>query len=170
MKFIIDRMLGTLATWLRIVGYDTTYMSEEQAETLDTDEDEYLLRTASRQNRILITRDRLLAQKAHKQDIEAYYMKSTDMAEQLHQLHKSHNINLEPKTTRCSLCNAPLREAELDDAEVLAKQEYVPQYLTEEKQPVWICTECGQAYWKGSHWKNIHKQLREIQMEEDSYR
>ena len=51
MKFLCDRMLGTLAKWLRIIGFDTSFADANI-------EDEKLLRLAKDEERILITRDK----------------------------------------------------------------------------------------------------------------
>ena len=54
-KFIADCMLGKLVKWLRIFGYDTTYI------TCSTDS--FLILSARKDNRILLTRDTHLIQK-----------------------------------------------------------------------------------------------------------
>ncbi|MGD8599578.1 MAG: Mut7-C RNAse domain-containing protein [Anaerolineae bacterium] len=51
--FIADSMLGTLAKWLRILGYDTHYDP-----TLD---DHQLVRLARAEDRVLLTRDHELS-------------------------------------------------------------------------------------------------------------
>jgi len=51
MKFICDQMLGTLAKWLRIMGYDTLYGDGDDSE---------LIKMAVDEKRVLITRDREL--------------------------------------------------------------------------------------------------------------
>ena len=50
MKFLCDAMLGRLARWLRITGYDTELATTEA----DTD----LVERADREGRILLTRDK----------------------------------------------------------------------------------------------------------------
>ena len=55
MKFIVDGMLGRLAKWLRILGYDTAYFPH-----LD---DNQLVRLARAEGRLLLTRDRGLARR-----------------------------------------------------------------------------------------------------------
>ena len=49
MKFIVDSMLGRLARWLRLLGCDTLYYPSI--------EDRRLIRIASEEDRVLITRD-----------------------------------------------------------------------------------------------------------------
>ncbi|MCD5409196.1 MAG: Mut7-C RNAse domain-containing protein [Methanocellales archaeon] len=56
MKFIVDRMLGRLTTWLRLLGYDTVSVSDFDR---INSEDDFLLDIAE-EERILITRDRTL--------------------------------------------------------------------------------------------------------------
>ncbi|MGC8936370.1 MAG: DUF5615 family PIN-like protein, partial [Candidatus Methanomethylicaceae archaeon] len=58
MRFVADAMLGRLARWLRLLGYDTAY-----DQTLD---DEKLIEIAKRENRILLTRDGKLFKRASK--------------------------------------------------------------------------------------------------------
>ena len=47
--FLVDRMLGRLAKWLRILGYDTAYLPQLSPQGL--------MREGRRQERIIITRD-----------------------------------------------------------------------------------------------------------------
>lgn len=59
MKFLCDKMLGTLAKWLRIYGFDTFYANSEI-------DDEGLMEIAKKEKRVLITRDKDLIIKAKK--------------------------------------------------------------------------------------------------------
>ena len=54
MRFITDRMLGKLSTWLRILGYDTVYAADLEVKG---DEDRFIVTLAEREGRILLTRD-----------------------------------------------------------------------------------------------------------------
>ena len=69
MKFLCDQMLGTLATWLRLFGFDTFYANAE----MDDDE---LLKIAEKENRVLITRDKELIIRAKKKNIKVIESKS----------------------------------------------------------------------------------------------
>jgi len=53
MKILCDQMLGTLAKWLRIMGFDTFYANAEMS-------DEDLLNIAKGENRTIFTRDKEL--------------------------------------------------------------------------------------------------------------
>jgi uncharacterized protein with PIN domain len=48
-RFVADTMLGRLAKWLRILGYDTVYPGQET--------DQRLARIAAEEGRVLLTRD-----------------------------------------------------------------------------------------------------------------
>ena len=53
MKCFCDHMLGTLAKWLRIYGFDTAYANSEM-------DDDDIIRISKKEKRILITRDKNL--------------------------------------------------------------------------------------------------------------
>ena len=54
-RFAVDKMLGRLATWLRIIGQDATYGAHLAGQSL--------LRHARSQGRTVLTRDRRLLQR-----------------------------------------------------------------------------------------------------------
>lgn len=58
-SFLADRMLGTLAKYLRFLDYDT--LSADTLEPGNTREDTVLLGIARSDGRILLTRDRELS-------------------------------------------------------------------------------------------------------------
>ena len=55
-RFSLDEMLGSLAKWLRIMGYDALYLRDLN--------DGEILRRAEEEGRILLTRDKELAHRA----------------------------------------------------------------------------------------------------------
>lgn len=148
MKFLLDRMVGNLASWLRILDADTIY--ERNAD------DDRLLERARAEERILLTRDRALAERARGLGLRAHLLGAGSVAEWLADLHRSLGLPLEPRFERCSLCNgAPLRPAGPGD---LAGKEYVPKGGA---GLLFACPECGQIYWEGGHWGNIRRTLDE---------
>jgi uncharacterized protein with PIN domain len=168
LRFLTDRMLGKLSTWLRILGYDTVYAADLaiqdgeawKGEVDGKDEDSALVSFAAQQDRIVLTKDKRLAAMAERRGVRSVLSKADDVMEQLQELLR-HDvpIHLEPTAVRCSVCNGELRKVEADEAEVLKGSDYVPSDLIGEWE-FWICDRCGRIYWEGSHWQDIRERLK----------
>jgi uncharacterized protein with PIN domain len=155
MKFICDRMLGKLATWLRISGYDTLYIGDLRVD----DEDEFLLKNYL--DRVLITKDRDLFAKSKKMGREAFLVKSNNVAEQMKEL-KVLGVKFQIVMDRCSVCNTPLRKPTEDEALAALKEMNLGKDMLE-KYELWFCENCKKLYWMGSHWVNMIRFLRKIE-------
>jgi uncharacterized protein with PIN domain len=155
MKFICDRMLGKLATWLRISGYDTLYIGDLRVD----DEDEFLLKNYL--DRVLITKDRDLFTKSKKIGREAFLVKSNNVAEQMKEL-KALGVKFQIVMDRCSVCNTPLRKPTEDEALAALKEMNLVKDMLE-KYELWFCENCKKLYWMGSHWVNMIRFLRKIE-------
>ena len=98
-KFLVDRMLGRLIAWLRIFGYDTK-------SALDLEhtpgEDTLLIALAKGEDRILISRDRVLVDRAKKAGVDAVLVSSDDVRDQLATLMERYRLNANPGMTRCT--------------------------------------------------------------------
>jgi len=158
-RFVTDRMLGKLCTWLRILGYDTIYAAEVKSEFVE--EDESLAALAEHEARILLTRDKTLASSAKKRGVQCILIKTSEVMVQLKELLRL-NLNLEPVPVRCSECNGRLRRVEEGEEDVLRKKSYVPKSMVG-KCDFWICDRCGRIYWEGSHWRNMRERLKQLQ-------
>lgn len=160
-RFVTDRMLGKLSTWLRILGYDTIYAAEVEDEGVE--EDKSLAAMADYEARILLTRDKNLAAYAKRRGVQCIHIKTGELMGQLKELlHHYQHLNLEPVSIRCSLCNGRLRKVVEDEAEILREKSYVPTILIGECE-FWICNRCGRIYWEGSHWRNMRERLKQLQ-------
>ena len=148
-SFLLDGMLGSLARWLRILGYNTIYYIDM--------EDELLRSEALRSQRILVTRDTELQRKAEKSGAKSVLIHSEHILEQLEELVDALNISLTPKNTRCPRCNGNLEH--IDKAEINGK---VPEESYKAFDEYWVCTDCDAIYWKGSHWIQIEETLRKV--------
>lgn len=146
-RFIVDSMLGSLARWLRMLGYDTVYARDWH--------DSRILEIAAREGRILVTRDRSLYTRARRRGLRTVYV-VPDVVKSLAILAQktSLRLSIDPSKSRCPLCNAPLREADKDEV-----RGRVPQRVLELYDKFWVCTGCGQVYWMGGHWKTIRQML-----------
>ena len=150
MKFLCDQMLGTLAKWLRLFGFDTFYANAE----MDDDE---LLEMAEKENRVLITRDKELIIRAKKKNIQIVEMTSIDLDEQLSVILK--NVDVDEKTvlSRCSLCDTILNEIKRDDV-----KNKVPEKVFRNNDRFWFCSKCDKIYWRGSHYDKIQSKINKI--------
>lgn len=144
MRFVADAMLGRLAKWLRLLGFDTLYVKD----TSDLE----VLRTARGQRRTILTRD------THFERLkglgECLIIKSEKTAEQLAEVTGAFGIGGAGKA-RCPECNGPLRDVG-EKAEV---EGLVPEYVLRRHRSFMKCTDCGKPYWEGSHYRRIRKTL-----------
>ncbi|ALL01279.1 hypothetical protein Pyrde_1231 [Pyrodictium delaneyi] len=148
-RFIVDSMLGSLARWLRMIGCDTLYAKGWH--------DSRILEEAESARRIIVTRDRGLFNRARKRGLDAVLV-SDNIVEALALISTKYGIPLEvaPDRSRCPVCNSPLRRT--------AKEEVkgrVPPRVYEHYDEFWVCSGCGQVYWRGGHWRGIEETLKE---------
>src|SRR3990172_5645098 len=98
-RFVVDTMLGRLARWLRAMGYDTLYPGETG--------DRRLLDLALAEERVLVTRDRMLARLAQPREC---LIPEERLDEQIREAVR--RLGLRPREadwlTRCLECNARL--------------------------------------------------------------
>lgn len=156
-RFVVDRMLGKLTRWLRIFGYDTLGAVDYK---LKENEDDLLLEIARGENRVLLTRDRGLAAKAKSMGLQTCLISSTDIQEQLKEIHTRFHLNLAPSMIRCSICNHPIRTVRPEEIGIVEKKEYIYPNILESIHEFWICDNCGRVYWEGKHWENIQKTIQ----------
>ena len=142
-RLLLDVMLGKLATLLRMCGYDAAYALDRGIEA-----DDEILALAEAEDRLLITRDRELAARAER----SLLLESKDVDDQLRELEMA-GIELSlDEPSRCAACNESL--------EPVSAGEETPEYAPDpDEQPVWCCPDCGQYFWKGSHWDDVETRL-----------
>jgi len=145
MKLLCDHMLGSLARWLRFMGYDTAYPEP----TSDRD----LIDMARREDRILLTRDKELAGRVR----EAVGIRSDDLDEQIREVAAVLPLRLIDPLSRCSLCNSVLLPVSRD-----AIEELVPVGVRSRHEEFWRCPSCQRVYWQGSHWDKMVERLNHL--------
>ena len=145
-RFLADGMLGRLARWLRMLGFDTTYDA--------TLPDPALVRLADAEGRVLLTRDRHLLRELR--PARAVEIRSEVPLEQLRELVTA--LALRPPAelfTRCLVCNSPLSPPvpAVDAAREL------PPAARDLPGPARRCPTCGRLYWHGSHVRRMRAAL-----------
>lgn len=147
-RFAADAMLGTLARWLRLLGFDCFYQTDI--------DDGRLVELARSQSRVVLTRDRGVARKAK----GALFVASDDLDEQLVFVMAAFGLPLpeEPPTTRCSLCNALLIATDPRD---LAGSG-VPEQVLARHHEFYRCPQCSRVYWKGTHLDSMRGRLARL--------
>jgi hypothetical protein len=151
LAFVVDQMLGELARWLRMLGYDTFYSK-------DLNDDE-LIEYSKMGNRVLVTCDHNLHARAVRKGIRTLLLRPSSLVNRLSILAKVYGIELkvDPEESRCPVCNGEIRKA--DDITKLIGR--VPPRILDTHREFWICSMCKQVYWIGGHWKNIEKSIEE---------
>jgi len=144
---VLDTMLGKLATYLRMCGYDAAYALDREAGS-----DDALLALAATEGRRLVTRDEALARRGE----DAILLTGREVADQLRELVDSgFELTLSDEPRYCGTCNAPV--------EPVDRTEPTPEYAPDPAEAaVWRCRDCGQHFWQGSHWDDVAETLRDL--------
>jgi uncharacterized protein with PIN domain len=147
-RFVLDTHLGRLAGFLRMMGFDTLYRSDNQ--------DKELVRISTSERRLLLTRDRgLLKRKAV---TRGYFVRETEPRHQLAEVLRRFDLHgsIAP-FARCLRCNGLLQTAEkqLIQGRLPPKTK---QYFEEFRR----CEACDRIYWKGSHFQRMQRFIEHV--------
>jgi len=138
-KFLADSMLGKLARWLIMLGYDAAYGGS------DGRPDSSLQEQAKREGRIFLTRDTGIPAVA---GLTMIVVRPTRFEDQLRFV--LHRLGLKPDRkrlfTRCTYCNEPLESVPREEALTL-----VPPLVRELQTDFCRCGKCRRMYWGGTH-------------------
>jgi uncharacterized protein with PIN domain len=150
-RFVLDIHLGTLARYLRLLGFDTLYRN-------DYDDDE-LAQTSAVEHRILLTRDRDLLKR--KIITHGMFIRSdkprTQLADICRRLDLYGSFRPFSRCTRCNGLLEPVEKSEVIDRLEPKTKLYYDHFLR--------CANCGQIYWKGSHFGRMEALIEWIRGE-----
>lgn len=159
MKFLTDCMLGRLTRFLRIFGYDTVYAKDlEESEKIPAP-DELLVEFAKKENRIILTKDKLLSRKLAPNSL---YLEGEDVYFYLKQIKTNFKskFKFDLEKARCSICNNTLIQIEnKKDVKELVNTG-VFNYINKFYQ----CSnpDCKKIYWYGTHIEDILSKINNL--------
>jgi uncharacterized protein with PIN domain len=146
--FIVDINLGDILKYMRVLGFDCFYnpllTSREIVEISNTE------------SRIILTRStKLLKSKGVTHGI---FLRPGTTPEQIRRIIDDLDIkdNIKP-FSRCLVCNTPLKSVSKE--KILNR---IPPKTKESCDENVQCPSCGKIYWKGTHFMNMKKVVRQI--------
>ncbi len=143
-RFAVDRMLGRLARWLRVLGHDVAYGPHLRGRTLAT--------CARREHRLLLTRDTRLLRDP--QLPPHLFVTSNDFRAQLRQVAGVLPIVSGVPFGRCLECNRVLEDVPRETV-----RERVPSYVWETTERFLSCGRCHRLYWPATHHDHMRREL-----------
>jgi uncharacterized protein with PIN domain len=147
-RFVVDTMLGRLARWLRAMGYDTLYPGQV--------DDRHLLQLARAEERILVTRDRMLARLA---EPCSCLIRGEWVDDQV--VEAVERLALCPDDSkwlsRCLECNTRLEPGPRESLRAL-----VPEHVFATHTDFMRCPGCARIYWAGSHVDRMVERLSRL--------
>jgi uncharacterized protein with PIN domain len=147
-RFILDNHLGQLATYLRMLGFDSLYRNDYQ--------DAELARAVIEGGRVLLTRDRRLLMR--KTIRLGYCIHQTDPRLQVVEVLRRFKLKDQIRPfQRCLRCNSLLQA--VSKQQILERLEPLTKRYFEEFH---ICPSCHQIYWKGSHYGHMLEVIDEL--------
>ncbi len=146
MRFIADNMLGRLAKWLRLLGYDTLYLPRA--------DDPELVRVARAQERILLTRD---VELTRRRGVKHLLIESEKVNAQVAQVFREFNLSVRAAFSRCAECNQRLEIVSKESVRAM-----VPPYVFSTQERFQRCVNCGRVYWRGTHWARMVARIEDL--------
>ncbi len=137
-RFVVDVMLGRLARWLRLLGYEAQYHPRW--------DDATIARLAARAQAIVLSRDRqLLARRLVRRGL---LVDEDEVGAQLRLVVDTFGLACDESRlfSLCPVCNTRLESAEPADVARL-----VPPYVLATQPRFRRCPACGKVYWAGTH-------------------
>ncbi len=148
-RFLVDVMLGSLAKWLRILGYNTAYDNRIEKKEI--------IERCLLENRIVLTRDTSLI--PHRRLRHYLFIQSNHLGEQVREVLNFLGDQVLPGKllTRCIECNAFLESVSRERV-----QRQVPSYVYKTHSRFKRCPECQKIYWSGTHREHILNRLERL--------
>ena len=143
-RFIADVMVGRLARWLRILGFDVLYSNRYT--------DDEIIQTATAEHRTVLTRDTGMRSRIPADSL--IFIKHDDLDPQIAQVLQTIGPRKFQTFSRCLECNCLLNP--VDKEEVF---ERIPPYVYLTQDRFAQCPACHRVYWHGTHADEMKRKL-----------
>jgi len=154
MRFVCDSTMGKLARFLRMAGFDTAYVKEDNLARV--------LAISKEENRLIVSRNSkyLGLQLAS----NFYHLTADEPLDQLRKLVSDLQMQLDEKRflTRCLQCNELLEKIATE--KVL---ERLYDFVARTQQEIFVCPRCDKLYWHATHARAMITRLLAIRSELD---
>ena len=151
-RFLVDENAARIVRWLRLMGYDTSYLPGVA--------DGALVARARDEQRVLLTRDRgIMARRAIAGGQACALLLDSDHTwQQLEQVVRTLDLDPCPAPfSRCAACNALLEPVAPEEA-----TPHVPPFVAATQKQFTRCPGCGRFYWRGTHWQRVSARLASL--------
>ena len=148
LRFIVDRSLGKLAKWLRILGFDTIYAIHAEPESI-------MAETSAK--RVIVTRTHRI--RAAYTAGPLVFIKSDHYVDQLRQLIQDLGLQLSDVKLFCRCLDCNKRIESIEKMSIFGK---VPDYVWETHDQFNQCPSCHRIYWAGSHGIRTQELIEEL--------
>jgi uncharacterized protein len=150
-KLIADVMVGKLARYLRMAGYDVAYIKDA--------DDDFIIQIAKEQDRVVLTRDTMMLKRREFKNgiLRSVFIIDDNLKDQLLQVRDELELILELNLILCPVCNNLL-----ENVEKKSVKNKVPPYVYKTRDNFKYCSRCGRYYWRGSHYNYIKEYFRRL--------
>ncbi|MCX7797204.1 MAG: Mut7-C ubiquitin/RNAse domain-containing protein [Melioribacter sp.] len=147
-KFICDVHLGKLARNMRMLGYDVFYNNSLK--------DNEIVEISKKEKRTILTRDLGILKRS---DVtRGYFVRENNPKKQIIEvIIRFDLLNLMKPLTLCLECGSKLKK--------IAKEKIiniVPEKVKQTQNNFFICTNCNQLFWEGTHFKKMNEFIKTI--------
>ncbi|MBM3189036.1 MAG: twitching motility protein PilT [Chloroflexi bacterium] len=147
-RFVLDVHLGRLATYLRMLGFDTLYRNDLQ--------DEELAHLSRAEERILLTRDQGLLKR--NLVTHGYWVRATRPMDQAIEVLRRFDLSgAVTPLCRCLCCNGLLEPVAKSDIAHRLEPGTLACY-----DAFAICRACDRVYWQGSHYQRMLRLIERL--------
>ncbi len=141
LNFVLDVHLGTLARYLRILGFDSSYRNNFL--------DEEIVNISLEEKRAILTRDVGILKRS--EVTRGYWVRNTDPVKQIEEIVKRFDLkNQINEFTRCVECNSILEKIE---KEKISRR--LPPKVQAAHNTFLYCKNCDKIYWRGTHYESM---------------